>query len=408
MARNKQKYELFNSCKLLMIIAGVWSNKIKFSSDYKRKAYKIYSIGGQLYYVSCVIPFVIKLYQTIKMKDIETLTAVLKSVTFITTIIAKMSLCQTEKITKLISSAIEEEKAISSREDTNIKNIYSLHAKYCSAVVKVLISALYISGITCIAEAFYEAHQYFQDFNYLYPINKTLAESLKKPHAVQFWFPFDKDKHYVWAMTYECVHIIQSLIFNGAAQALINTAMIFLQAELKILQHCLTHYDKYYLKNPFVNIGNISVQTLKVFIVKHQKIIKWVEDFNHSFQNILLLEYLVISIMLATTLVELYQGDNLPFNTFFFMLCSMQLFILAWNANEILIESSSGLTDSLYNSPWYLEEENKTKVLVHIMMMRSLKPLAISIGPFGIMTMNAALSRMKLAYSVLSVMSNTS
>nr|QXE93196.1 odorant receptor 15 [Eucryptorrhynchus scrobiculatus] len=405
MGRNKEKYELFISCKLLMIIAGVWSNKIKFSSDYKRKAYKMYSIGGQLYYISCVIPFVIKLYQTITMKDIETLTATLKSVTFITTIIAKMSLCQTEKITKLISSAMEEEKAILCREDTHIKDIYSVHAKYCSAVVKVLVSALYISGITCIAEAFYETHQYFQDFNYLYAINKTLAESLKKPHPVQFWFPFDKDKHYVWAMTYECVHIIQSLIFNGAAQALINTAMIFLQAELKILQHCLTHYDKYYLKN--LNIGNISVQTLKIFIIKHQKIIKWVEDFNHSFQYILLLEYSVTSIMLATALIELYQGDNLPFNSLFFMLCSMQLFILAWNANEILIESSSGLMNSLYDSHWYVEEENKTKVLIHIMMMRSLKPLAISIGPFGIMTMNAALSRMKLAYSVLSVMSNT-
>lgn len=70
--------ELFGLCKRLMIIAGVWSKGIECSSQLKRKLYKAYSIGGQLFYVCCIILFIVELVQNINSGDVETSKYILK------------------------------------------------------------------------------------------------------------------------------------------------------------------------------------------------------------------------------------------------------------------------------------------------------------------------------------------
>ncbi|CAG9762954.1 unnamed protein product [Ceutorhynchus assimilis] len=234
-----------------------------------------------------------------------------------------------------------------------------------------------------------------QGFLELYKWHLTKNPTTPKPHIVPFWFPFDKDAHYIPAMAYEIWHIFQTLAINGAVQALINAVMVFLRANLKILQYHIRNFDK---TEPEKN--------LKKLIIRHQELIEWVHNLDGSFKNILLLEYCVTSLQLATTLIQIIEGLNIAFNGTFFMHCLLQLFGLAWNANEILIESSVGLLRALYQSNWY-NRGKKVSFLIYFMMMRCSRPLVMRIGPLGIMNLNAAISRAKLAYTCLSVLKVT-
>ncbi|XP_030746024.1 uncharacterized protein LOC115874870 [Sitophilus oryzae] len=240
--------------------------------------------------------------------------------------------------------------------------------------------------------------------DYINSSNANQTMEATKPHAVQIWFPFDKNNKYMLAMTYECFHITQSLMINGAAQALINSTMVFFRAQLKCLQFFIKNFDTT-LVNGEIMCDGIE-ESIKLLIIKYQQVIRCVQEFNNCFQDILLLDYSVISLQLATILIDLYQGKQMAFNSFFFVLISLQLFLMSWNANEIIEESSTGLLNALYESNWYTQKNKATKSLILMTMMRTSRPLSISIGPFGKLTMNAAISRMKLAYSVLSLLSS--
>lgn len=206
-------------------------------------------------------------------------------------------------------------------------------------------------------------------------------------------------------MAQQVMNISQSMCFNIAIQALVQSVMVFIKAEFKILQHkvrSLNLYEDIKIENKETEDEIFII--LKFAVGKHQELIRWVEQFNDSIKYLLLLEYCVTSLMLASTLIQIIQKIKVIFNIFFFILCMIQIFLLAWNANEILLESSVGLQDALYKSLWF-DQSAQSKILIFFMMMRCRRPLALSIGPFGPMTVDAAVSRVKLAYTFLSVMS---
>ncbi|XP_060525201.1 odorant receptor 49b-like [Cylas formicarius] len=82
----------------------------------------------------------------------------------------------------------------------------------------------------------------------------------------------------------------------------------------------------------------------------------------------------------------------------------IQLLTFAWSCNEIIIQSAE-LAAALFESDWY-NCDSKTKVIVHIMMMRCQKPLCLRNGSFGVMDLEVGVSRLKLAYSYTSLMKN--
>ncbi|XP_076263887.1 odorant receptor 49b-like [Rhynchophorus ferrugineus] len=88
--------------------------------------------------------------------------------------------------------------------------------------------------------------------------------------------------------------------------------------------------------------------------------------------------------------------------TIFFALLSLQIFVMAWNTNEIKIKSV-GISDAIFESDWYLMDKEGQQ-LTHMVMMRSQRPLAITIGPFGPMTTQSAFLMLKAAYSYISIM----
>lgn len=168
-----------------------------------------------------------------------------------------------------------------------------------------------------------------------------------KPHTVLFWFPFDHNHYYKIAIAYESFHIFQTLNYNGVAQSVVSSGkslinyiflcefcgnvlvMVFLKIELKVLQHHIRaiqggsrDYQKVLIKCAIKHQQIIqSVKCGLIFLVNHSSFCRWVNDFNNNFRFIILFEYSMISLTLATILIDILQvctlvvlkGKVLPF-----------------------------------------------------------------------------------------------
>ncbi|XP_066247309.1 uncharacterized protein [Euwallacea similis] len=283
----------------------------------------------------------------------------MKNISFVTVVAAKTAIVQSYRITSMVTAASKEEREeMVVIEDSVIKKIHGNQIKFTNIMAVVLVSCSYITGIIYITDGLYRIYSFYE-------ANPNVKPTDPKPHCVLFWFPVNKDVYYKMSMVYEMFHIFQTLNYNGAAQTVVCSMMVFLKTELKILQHNVSSIK-------YSNDSNIE-DILKGYSKKHQELIKWVKDFNISFQYIILLEYSVISVTLATILIG-------------------------------IVQSSSNLTDAIYFCPWY-EFDETSKYLVLFMLLKCKKPLTIANGPFGYLTMEAAASRIKLSYTVVSVFS---
>ncbi|XP_048525931.1 uncharacterized protein LOC125502348 [Dendroctonus ponderosae] len=303
-----------------------------------------------------------------------------------------MIIIQSRPVTMLIEAASEKEQQAILSEDPQISEIHRRHVVYTEFVVKSIMLCTFLAGLAYVVGDLYLANEF-------YKLHPNAAPTDPKPHSIYFWFPFNPDEYYKIALTYEFVHIVQTVIYNGASHAVVNSAIIFVKVELKILEYEIRHM----MSKP--NLSNLTpAQLMKIHIRKHQELINWVCKFNDSFKYIILLEYSVVSLTLASTLTEILQGIKMVFNGIFFLLSTLSLFILSWNANEIIVTSVFDLSDALYHFPWY-ELDKEAQELVLFMMLRCKRSLNISNGPFGFLTLRGAVSRLKLAYSVVSVLS---
>ncbi|XP_050300552.1 odorant receptor 49b-like [Anthonomus grandis grandis] len=144
---------------------------------------------------------------------------------------------------------------------------------------------------------------------------------------------------------------------------------------------------------------------LKAICIKHQSIISFIDKLNMCAKNALLLEFILNSLNITTIVVQILVMENPPAMIFFCVLfCSVQiaqLFLMSWHANEIEFQSMS-ISDALFQSKWY-EQTPKAKKLIHIMMMRCMRPLNVFIGPFYPMSLRTGIATMKAAYSLLAL-----
>ncbi|XP_050303722.1 uncharacterized protein LOC126741373 [Anthonomus grandis grandis] len=391
---------LFKMVKFMLIISGLWPLELKNVSKFWQVIYKGYYIFAHAIYLTSPFAFGGALICDFGVKVSQALED-FSRMTFVILIIFKLNIIRSENMKEMINLVIYEEKNIIKSKDLMVKNIYQFHVSYCKKMVFCIVVFLYAAGLINMFNGFIEL--------YKWEINTHFVnETINKPHIIPFWFPFNKEKYYLLAIIYQIWHIYQTLAINGAIQALINSVMVFLRANLKILQYHIKNFDdtdSLHFKDKYV-AELYAAWKLKQLIKRHQKLIKWLNDLNSSFQNILLLEYSITSLQLATTLVQIIELVHIPFNGAFFTHCILQLLGIAWNANEILLESSVGLLKAMYESNWYCRGKD-ISFMVSFMMMRCTKPLVMRIGPLGIMDLNAAVSRIKLAYTCISILGNS-
>ncbi|XP_050303717.1 odorant receptor Or2-like [Anthonomus grandis grandis] len=385
-----RKDEVFQICKTLLLYSSVWLAKMPDWPKSSVKLYKVFSLLCQSLFVSCVPLFLVNLFKVIG-HDMDTAVGVMKSLTFYGVVIAKIATIQSSKMTKLIESAIKKEETFIRSNDFHIRNLFRKYCLYSNMCALFVASFTSLTGIVLIIDSIYMASSYKIQYD------SNVTDHFVYPHPVYMWFPFDKDSYYKCSLTYELIHIAQTTYYNGSAQAFIISALVLIKMQFKILQ--------YRIKNLEPRRDN-AINLLKKYAREHQVLIRWIGEFNDDIKYIILLEYCVSSLTFASILLDIIKGKQMAFNILFILLTISQIFAVAWSANEIFNEGSTGMSAALFECPWY-ELDHSCKKCIQMMIMRCGKPLTITIGPFGFMTLDAAISRVKLAFSLISVLSTS-
>ncbi|XP_076260681.1 uncharacterized protein LOC143196682 isoform X1 [Rhynchophorus ferrugineus] len=384
---------LFPRCKFMLSMCGMglYGNNTRL----QHFIYKVFSIISQIIYVQCVVFFSVSAY-LLGFDDIGQVLEGFSRMTYVILIVTKMILIQSKRMRDiLLMLSREEENCL--KAHSNLKKIYTFHVRYCWIIIFFVLIFLYAAGFINIEMGFM---RYFE-----WKRIPNRNSSIPKPHTIPFWYPFDRDKHYFIAVSYQICHILQTLLINGSIQALVNSVLVFIRAQLKMLQYEIRWFDWSENEQKYMH-GDYPRKNLRRLVIKHQEIIRWVNMFNDCFKTIFLLEYCITSLQLATTLIQIVQGSKLIFNLAFFTHCSLQLLALSWNANEILLESSIGFYRALFECPWYLHDKY-CQYIISMMLLRCNIPLTMTIGPFGEMSIDMAISRLKLSYTCLSILQAT-
>ncbi|XP_060517875.1 odorant receptor 30a-like isoform X2 [Cylas formicarius] len=204
------------------------------------------------------------------------------------------------------------------------------------------------------------------------------------------------------ALADQAIRVLNTGTCNLSVNIFIETVLLFLRAQLIILQEQFRSFHKGADEAPIANADQVNHQGLKKLCISHRKLIYFLASFNDSLKFIMLLEYVASSLIIASSILEVLGGHNVPFNAGFVVTNFGGLMLLSWNCNEIMVQSVK-LATALYESKWY-EQDKQSNALLQIMMIRSQKPLVITIGSFGPMTLDAGMSRMRLAYSYTTVL----
>ncbi|XP_050296909.1 odorant receptor Or2-like [Anthonomus grandis grandis] len=384
----KTSKDLFLIPKLLMITAGTWELELVGSSELKKKFYKVYSIIMFVAYHTSHVSFSIKFIELLGGDSIEKVVESASMIIIVFLLAIKMALCRRKQMTEVLDNAIKKKNTLLNDENGFSQKIYSGYFRYALIINISLTAWSFFVGLFLTVGGSFDYFKPSKDLT----LNYTVKEL--KPLHVLLWYPFDQEEYYGLVIFYEFFSILFSDLYNSCLQSLLNTMMIQIAADLKILQY------------NFRSVGSgkeTAYEDFKRCAKRYQEVIVHTTELNKALRYTLLIEYVVSSIMLASILVQILSGKKAIFNTFYFGILAFQWCLLAWNANEIK-QQSEKLAMSIYESNWY-EHTKPTNQLAFITVLRTRRPLYLTIGPFGEMSINTAISTLKLAYSYVSIMS---
>ncbi|XP_019867275.2 odorant receptor Or2 [Aethina tumida] len=132
-----------------------------------------------------------------------------------------------------------------------------------------------------------------------------------------------------------------------------------------------------------------------------------VKILNSEIKSLLLLEFLTNSFQLAANLLNIMQMSFnfvLLFNLAFLTQRVVEIMLLHGSADAIKTESLK-LSDAIYDSKWN-DFDKKCTNLLRLTLRVSQRPLLITIGPFGEMSLQPAIKIFKGAYSIVTFFHN--
>ncbi|XP_048525091.1 uncharacterized protein LOC125505398, partial [Dendroctonus ponderosae] len=268
------------------------------------------------------------------------------------------------------------------------------------------------------------------------------------------WYPFNREDYIYLVICIAFICDMQGLVCNAACQTTLLCLMIYARTRLKILQSRLRKFDTIAVEE---YEGDV-VLAVKDLIAEHQYLINFVKSLNDKTQHVLLLEFMLNSLCLASGTIQFtivstsrkhssrqhsnfriakllckksssqngcernndsYDKYQFTQNIFYYhfqvnttsgwlavvflnLYVMAQIFILTWHANEIS-EEGLAVSDAIAASQWQKQSKEVQKLLI-VMMMIAQKTIGLTAGPFFRMTNSAAMQTMKVAYSYTSIM----
>nr|WJJ63340.1 odorant receptor 40 [Pachyrhinus yasumatsui] len=238
--------------------------------------------------------------------------------------------------------------------------------------------------------------------NNLLNFNRANNASLETHYLYQFWFPGNKLEHLVSVTVISSIFGYVAMVYNVMTNLIVVVLCIHSATHLSILQHRLRHYIPDDFKKEQMPE---AIETLTGFVLRHRYLIAFTEHANKSCKNIIMMEFILTSIDVAAGALNIIKMNlsDIGWLSFYFPMLVIQIYCISWSANEVMAQSQA-VANAAYESRWYLLNK-EGKFLTHMIIQRAHeRPLKMSIGPFGPMTMETFLMIMKAAYSYVSIM----
>ncbi|XP_066259447.1 odorant receptor 10-like [Euwallacea similis] len=239
------------------------------------------------------------------------------------------------------------------------------------------------------------------------PVEETYGNLTKivRELPLSSLFPFNVQEHYKMACTSQYISAIvgaNSVIVNDI---LLISLILYPCRQLKKLDHLLRNFQdfkrKYQTLNAIEDEETASFLFFKHLIVRHENVIQYVNIYNKNMTYPMMLDFIQSSIQIATSLTQI-SGNEITLlliasiSTFSISML-LRLCLYYYHADELLILSQK-LTHSIWESNWP-DEIPKIKFMILIFIMRVQKPLAFTIGPFGVMSIQSFISILQGTYS---------
>ncbi|XP_076258066.1 odorant receptor 67c-like [Rhynchophorus ferrugineus] len=368
-----------------MIAVGFW----KFDDHYEKKSkiihwlYTVYSKSVPVVYFVVLIGLSIESIKMCLQRDslrrISEAVAVLHAVL---DAVVKIFIFYNKKIPDLFSIVKKIETDIWKSNDFSIKNHYRRQITYCRLLCSVVMTLVFATGTSFTVAGFVKLSRKEIDINsFMYYL----------------WLPFDKAPYQTYLCVLYVILCYNSVIFIVCVKIVLITLIVFVKTHFQILQ----------LKIKQLGSTQHCVPLIKSLIQEHLFLIRYSEKLNDSVKYILLLEYVLNSVNVASIIFQILTIESLIdllFPVVHSITITAEIFALAWTATE-LKEQSSMVSDAIYKSRWYNLERSTLRQL-GIMMIRAQTPMVLTIGPFSPMTTNTAVAIMKAAYSYVMLVMN--
>ncbi|XP_060531011.1 odorant receptor 7a-like [Cylas formicarius] len=389
--------DMFYYARKTMTLAGLWRLEQEHFSGLQKKIYAVYAVLIQTSELSMPVLLAANLPNIFNfdiLAGFETMSdALMASIVYM-----KIIFFRSEKVSKFLSAAVECQRRILTESNPTLIKRYEEHVKSCNNMSKFYITCEVMSGLILFERGIVGVYIFNEK-------QSTTNETLGKPLPFHFWYPWDQkfnNAYFRWIFLHQYVDLVAALILVASVQIFTTTMLIYVKARLQLLQHQFRKFHNYFCYFETHCTETTKLITLRFLCKEHQNLIECINDVNDILSSAIFVEYSISSIMFGSCVFLVLMKYNVLFNIEFAVSTILFLLIVAWHAEDIVIESTR-LAQALFESKWFEQSPQMQKV-IHIMIMRSKRSLKISIGPFGPMTINAAMSRVRLAYSYSTVM----
>ncbi|XP_060533719.1 uncharacterized protein LOC132706406 [Cylas formicarius] len=370
-----------------MIVAGIW--RLPFTSRAAvRKFYALYSAFVHVFFAAFVASMLIRFLILVAEKSSAELLfgSFAYLISFYITAI-KAVLCQSSEFKRILSYIVEEERRMAMSNNQELFRCHLVQIRFAERINLGIFSitvGLSVSAVMANAMQRANVEEY----------NRSYNASLEKHFVYELYYAKVNTEDHERLLAILHAFTTAWILFVGSStQCIFITCIVFASSVFKTLQ----------IKLRMLSTED-ALKNLRSLVVEHQNAILFGVKLNSSVKYLMLMDFLFSSLNIGLVLILLLRAENTTQFTTSFYACRLItiIFAIGWCSNEVQIQSL-GLSDAIYESPWYEQTEDVKKILL-MMIVRVRKPVALTIGPFDEMTLQSSLRIMKAAYSYCGIM----
>ncbi|RLZ02263.1 Odorant receptor 42 [Cephus cinctus] len=227
------------------------------------------------------------------------------------------------------------------------------------------------------------------------------------------WYPYDLSSLTLFWLSYvhQSFALASAAFINVANDTFIPGLMIQNCAQLEILEH---RVEKLIILTRSKKTENETKKEYKEILEKciryHNRIIKFAKIIEKMFEPVIFVQFFVTVLTLCSSMYQLSRHSTLIveiINLIFYLISMLfQLFFYCHRGNELFLKSIE-VGDNLYKMDWLSLRPSRRKDLL-IIMIRTNKPIQLTIGGIITLSFSAYISILKASYSVFNLLQQTS